>query len=196
MVGAGTHDYPYVTAGTTADFVEESASLDAAALTLGIESLAPFAFTAAFKYSGETVVRWGQQIVSAMDTDLMGVIGEKLNADLINGDGATPTRGKGILQRINSSVLADGDTGNSDDDDAMSWADYMKSLVAHQEDPEIYGEDVSILMNKDAYVHGFGLYRSTDVGEMNALEVDADGGRAHSLVGAYARLHSAHQQRR
>jgi len=170
MVAAGNHDYPYVTAGTSADFVAESAALDAGALTLAVESLDPHALTGAFLYTGETVVRWGEQIVSAMDADLLGVIGEKLNDELLNGDGATPTRGKGILNRISSAALADGDTGRAADDVAMTWGDYLKSLVAHQSDPEIYGEDVAILMNKDAYSHGFSLFRSSNAGEMNALQ--------------------------
>ena len=170
IVSSGVHDFPYVSTGTTAGFVEEGDSLDAGAISLSIETLPPFASTAAITYSLESEARWGNRIINVFENDILGVIGEKMDEQLLNSPGSDTGLGKGLNQRIQDVVIADGDSGSGVDDTEMEWADYMRSLTAHLEDPEIPSENsLRILMGKDTYVHASGKYRSS-TGEVNAIK--------------------------
>ena len=178
IVPSGVHDFPYVSAGTTAGYVEEGDARDAGAVALAIETLPPFASTAAITYSLESEARWGNRIIRVFENDILGAIGEKMDEQLLNSPGSDTGLGKGLNHRITDVVIADGDSGSGVDDTEMQWSDYMRSLTAHLSDPEIPSENgLRILMGKDTYVHASGKYRS-NTGEVNAISaMRAEGAR-------------------
>lgn len=167
----GEQVYTHVTAGTTADVVAESGTHDGTPLTLRSESVNPFRLTAEYIYTRETQARLGPQFEPLLRNDLRMVMGDKLDNEVLNGDGATPTRPKGILGRINTAAIANGETGSTADDSAFTYHDYRKS-VFQWIDGRI-SNDISmvrILLGLASWKHAMGIINSNSVPQYNGIE--------------------------
>ena len=171
-VARGTANYPYLAStGTTAEIVAEGDTHDAAAATITPNEVNPVRMTSAYLYGREARARIKQSLESTLREDLRQVLGDKLDDELINGDGATPTRPKGILGRITSLENAAGKTGATADDAAFQWTNYRYSVYQFLDGQYSRNErDIRVLMGLDTYKHARTVWNSTSHHSLDGVQ--------------------------
>ena len=182
-VAFGEQEYPFVSSGPSAAAVAEGSGQDAGALALTIVTAALKTVAAGVVIGAQSLKRYGQAEIESLIRDYLVLsILDQMNNYVINGTGSG-NQPKGILPQISTAVLADGDTGATDDDSAMTWADAHKAVYAHRSDPEMFGPvgfKFLLGLDSDSFLHG--LFRST-TGEIDAIANMRNAGAAVTWSG-------------
>ena len=165
VVGSGVQRYPYLTAGTTAAVVARGASQDAAAATISTVDVEPYAMQASYILDHDTILRNGAEVRTLLETDLRMVMADTLDNEILQGDGASPTRRKGLFPFIDT---ADGSTSN--DDTATSWAE-AESIAANFVDGKYFMEDTTtkMLIGVNTYKYLRKLYPPSSASYINPM---------------------------
>ena len=155
-VGVGQANYPVLTAGTTADVRSPGVARDSEAATLSVETVNPVRATARYLFNLEnlSLVRGYEE---ALAQDIRAVLGDKLDALVINGQAAvanTSPAFEGIL-----SALTDPDAASA----VAAWGDYLGAYTQRvdgkfSED----GSNVRVLVNPAVFKHAWDLPVGTD----------------------------------
>ena len=170
-VQSGKQRYPYMTGGTTASVVARGTSVDAAAATIAVVDITPVALQASYVLDRDTILQNGAEVRTLLESDLRDVMGDALDDEILAGDGASPTRRKGLFPFIST---ASPSTGN--DDTATSWAE-AEAIAAEFVDGKHFMEDTGarMLIGPDTYKYLRKLYQAS-VNRPNALaSIRADG---------------------
>jgi len=171
VVPAGEQSYSFMSAGTTAAVVAESAEHDAAAAAITTETVNPFRLTGAYLYTRETVARIGAQFEPLLRQDLRMVMGDALDDEVLKGPGTTPTRAKGIINRINTDSFANGASGASADDSAFDYEDYRRSVWENIDDRySVSMDDVRIVLGLETWKHALATLNSNNNPQQSAYQ--------------------------
>ena len=154
-VSVGQQNYPVLTAGTTGDVRSPGVAQDAAAATLTVETVSPVRATARYLFNIENLalVRGYEEALAA---DIRAVLGDKLDALVINGQAAvanTSPAFEGILSGL---------TDPTDASAVAAWDDYLGAYTARVDGK--YSEDgsnVRLLVNPDTFKHAWDLPAGT-----------------------------------
>ena len=169
-VGVGQANYPVLTAGTTADVRSPGVGLDAAAATLGVETVLPVRATARYLWNMENaaLVRGYEEALAA---DIRSVMGDKLDSLVINGQAAVANVSpafEGIL-----SALTDPTAASAQAD----WTDYLGAYTGRVDGKYSQdGSNVRLLVNPETFKHAWDLPAGTD-GRAGLLRSLLPGGR-------------------
>lgn len=153
-VASGTQRYPFLTAGTNAKVVGPGTSVDAAAATLSTVEVDPVALQATYILDRESIMRHGNELQTLLQNDLRMVMGSALDDEILQGDGATPTRRKGLFPFIKANTVIGGDLTAK-----VSWGD-AESMKADFVDSLYFMEDTAtrMLIGLDTYKYLRKLY--------------------------------------
>lgn len=170
-VAPGTHRFPRLINGTTAAVVAEGDTHDGTAATIGDFEATPYRMTAEYVIGKETLQRVGNNLGPLLEEDLRMVIGEAIDAEIINGDGATPTRPKGILGRISTHVYPNLKTGSTADDTAHTWGD-IRGIGFNFLDKRFIrsSDNLRVLFGLETWRYGHEKYFSNMVPEPDAIQ--------------------------
>lgn len=100
MVGTGDLTTRWVTSRATADFVAPNTSRDTEALTLASDTVHLTRITGGMRVTQESLLSV-VGLRSAIVNEIRNAIGDQMDHEIIIGDGATPTREKGLFNFIN-----------------------------------------------------------------------------------------------
>lgn len=182
-VAMGEVEYPYLTAGPTAGAVARQAGKDAEAFTFRIEKATLKSIATGAQIEVESLKEYGEaEWENLIRNHLRSAMMDTMNDYVLKGSGASnqPT---GILTRIGTAELANGDSGGADAHSAMTWSDVVKALWVHLDDPTIFSPaELRFLFGKDTLAYLHGLYRTTD-SEMDALDKYAQKGASFGWSG-------------
>lgn len=170
-VGAGKLTYPYMTSGTTAAIVAESGRHDATAAVFASETITPVRLTANYVYTREAVAAIGSQFEPLLRNDIRMVMGDKLDDEILNGPGSSPTRSKGIFGRINTASVANGATGATADDAEFGYRDYRRSVFQWIDDHySVSPGEVRILIGLDTWKHAKAELNSNNNPQQDSIQ--------------------------
>ena len=123
-VPPGTKEYAVINASNEdAALVSRGSVHDSSGLSLSIESLTPTRLSAAYGFGQEDLMRMGPEMEAAIRRDLTGAIGERLDAEILNGNGTAPNLGG--LQNEGSAPSGDFANGTAVD----SWENAVQKLA-------------------------------------------------------------------
>lgn len=170
-VAPGTYRFPRLSTGTTAAVVAEGGTHDGVGANIADFEATPFRMTAEYVIGTETLARIGAMLGPVLEEDLRMVMGEAVDAEIIAGDGATPTRPKGILSRFNSVVYPDLATGATADDTAHTWGDIRGTAFNFLDKQAFRSNDqLRLLLGLETWRYGHGKYYSTNFPEPDAIQ--------------------------
>lgn len=167
-VGSGTARYPFLTAGTTASVVARGAFPEAAAADIDVVDIDPVAMQATYILDRDTILQNGAEVRTLLETDTRMVFGEALDAEILLGDGASPTRAKGVFP-----FIKDADISSTSVQVATSWAE-AEAIKSKFVDARYFMEDTPTRM-----LIGLSTYRF-----LRSLYPPSGGGRIEPITHA------------
>ena len=143
-VPSGVQRYPFLTSpstsGANADVVARGAQIDAGKYDLKTVEVTPVALQATFIIDRDTLLQNGAEVRTVMENDLRQVMASQLDDEILQGDGATPTRKKGLFPYIKAETYSSGNIDN-----ITTWAQ-AESIAATFWDGLHFYEDTSARM--------------------------------------------------
>lgn len=141
MVGTGDLTTRWVTSRATADFVAPNTSRDTEALALASDTVHLTRITGGMRVTQESLFSVSG-LRSAIVNEIRNAIGDQMDHEVIIGDGATPTREKGLFNFINVySDVASVQEANTFNDVRALKSKYVDQLWFRRDD-----SDMRILM--------------------------------------------------
>lgn len=162
-VPSGVQRYPFLTAGTTAQVVGPGTNVDAAAATLSTVEVTPVALQGTYILDRESIMLHGNELQTLLQSDLRMVMASALDDEILQGDGTTPTRTKGLFPFIQTPTISSGNIEN-----ATTWAQ-SESIAADFVDGRYFMEDTPtrMLIGIDTYKFLRKLYPPSSASYIN-----------------------------
>ena len=153
-VGPGKQRYPYLSGGGSAEVVARGASVESVAATIANVDVSPVAMQGSYVFDKDTILQNGAEVRTLLETDLRMIMGSALDDEILQGDGASPTRRKGLFPFTSTASAS-----TSNDDTATSWAE-AESIAANFVDGKYFMEDTPtrMLIGVDVYKYLRKLY--------------------------------------
>ena len=168
----GEVEYPWVSSVPTGAAVAEGSAQDAETFGLTVNTGTLKTVGAGVVIGHQSLAKYEEkQMDQVIRTILAGSLINLLNDYLVNGSG-TNNQATGILTRINAVTFADGKTGATADDTALTWAEAATVPFVHKDDRYITDGPIKILMGlaTEAYLRGLFRGSNSDVDAVQRVQ--------------------------